>query len=373
MKKLLLLGSVAAACPPKKQGGTERVAYYQAKLLAARGVKILFVGGIGSTQNFSQELTHEKADVDGILQNIEFIEIGGDTQYGNAADAIKLDKSQIEASRKMRLEMTYLAQVQQLMMDRKDDYSFVLNNMRGEAILLPLAALLQKPLINVMHLNIFQELADTFSKYNTHIITIGKHQKDAFPHLNHLATIPNPINVSSFTFNKHPKHYALMLSTIAYHKNQKAAIQAAKKAQIPLILSGKIRDEDYFKTEIEPHIDGKHVSFMKELDFFTKAKLYSEAKVFLFPIEWEEPFGLVVIEALASGTPVIAYPHGEVAEIVKDGKTGYLVNNPEEMAEKINQIDSIDRAYCRQDVTERFDESIVGKLYFQHLQPFINE
>ena len=371
MKSILLLGSVASPAPPKKQGGTERVAYYQAKLLAAQGVPILFVAGKGTIQNFSEELAHEKADIDALLKHIEFIEIGGGTQFGNAADAIELDKSKIEASRKMRLEMTYLAQVQQLMIDRKDDYSFILNNMRGEAVLIPLAAMLQKPFVNVMHLNIFEELAETFAHYNTHIITIGKHQADAYPHLNPLATIPNPIDVDSFTFGDSPGNYALMLSTIAYHKNQKDAILAAQKAHIPLILSGKVRDEDYFKKEIEPHIDGVNVLLKKELDFVTKARLYSEASVFLFPIEWEEPFGLVVIEALASGTPVIAYPHGEVAEIVKDGKTGFLVNSPEEMAEKIQQIDSIDRAFCRQDVMERFDEDVVGKLYYKHLQKFI--
>ncbi|PIZ63843.1 hypothetical protein COY16_00835 [Candidatus Roizmanbacteria bacterium CG_4_10_14_0_2_um_filter_39_13] len=371
MKSLLLLGSVASPAPPKKQGGTERVAYYQAKLLASQGVNIIFVGGKGSAQNFTDELVHEKADSHGILSRIEFVEIGGGTQFGNAADAIELDKSKIEASRKMRLEMTYLAQVQQLVMDRKDDYSFILNNMRGEAALIPLAATLHKPFINVMHLNIFEELADIFAQYKTHIITIGKHQADAFPHLNHLATIPNPINVSTFTFENSPDNYALMLSTIAYHKNQKDAILAAQKAHIPLILSGKIRDEDYFKDEIEPHIDGVNVIYKKELDFKVKSKLYSKAKVFLFPIKWEEPFGLVVIEALASGTPVIAYPHGEVAEIIKDGKTGFLVNNADEMAEKINQIDSIDRNACRQDVTERFDEEVVGELYFKHLKSFM--
>ena len=243
--------------------------------------------------------------------------------------------------------------------------------MRGEAILIPLASELQKRFINVMHLNIFEDLATIFKKYNTDIITIATHQKEAYPQLNHLATIANPVATSSFTFNKNPKNYALMLSTIGEHKNQKDAILACQKAEIPLIISGKVRDQKYFENEIKPYIDNGLIQFYGEMDFKKKFQVYASARVFLFPIIWQEPFGLVVIEALASGTPVIAYPHGGPVDIITNGKNGFLVNNVEEMADKIKMIDSIDRQFCRDDVVLRFDEKIIGEQYSRILQRFL--
>lgn len=366
-KKILILGSVVSPCPPKKQGGTEKVAYYQAKHLAKKGLKIIFVGAVGTKQNFSEELEFEKENAKQILVNIEFVEIGGGTQFGFAEDALKLDPSRVEASRKLRLEMANLAKVQTLMIKRQKEYEFVLNNMRGEAVFLPLAQELKKRFVCVMHLNLFPELAELFSDYQTPVITIANHQKKQFPGLNYLSTINNPVNPDVFKFKLTPKNYALMMSTIGYHKNQEDAIIACKKAEIPLVLAGKIRDKDYFEKSIKPFVDGRNVIYYGEMDFMKKLKLYQEAKVFLFPIKWQEPFGLVVIEALSCGVPVIAYPHGGPAEIVKDGKTGFLVNSPEEMATKIKQIDSIKRENCRKDVEENYSDKVIGEQYYQAL------
>lgn len=367
MKKLLLLGSVVAPCPPKKQGGTERVAYVQAKELAKRGKQLLFVGAVGTQGNFSDQLALDNEEKDSILGNIEFIEIGGGTQFGNASDAMKIDPSTVEASRNLRVEMANLAKVQQLMIERRDEYSVILNNMRGEAVFLPLAKMLNKSLLNVMHLNIFPQLADTFSTYKTRVITISDAQRIGFENLTYAQTIPNPVNINTFTFNPLPKEYALMLSTVGYHKNQKDAILACQNAQIPLVLAGKIRDKEYFEQEIKPYIDDKLVIYHGELAFAEKLKLYQEAKVFLFPILWQEPFGLVLIESLACGTPVIAYPHGGPKEIIEDGVTGFLVDNAEQMAEKITKIDTIRREDCRKAAEERFSEESIGQKYYDVL------
>lgn len=364
MKKLLLLGSVAGPCPPDKQGGTERVAYLQAKYLAKNAINIIFVGGKGTENLFKKQLLLEnEPEVRTILNAIEFIEIGGDTQYGSAQGAAHLDPAAVEASRKMRLEMTYMAQVQDLMIERKNDYSMILNNLRAEAILIPLASTLNKKIYTVMHLNIFAELADTFKKHHTHIITIADHQRKQFSDLQYARTIYNPVNTNIYTFNENAKEYALMMGTIGRHKNQLDAIEACLKAKTPLIICGKVREQDYFDQYIKPHIDGKNIIYKGELAFEDKLQLYQQAKVFLFPIHWEEPFGLVMIEALSCGTPVIAYPHGGPAEIVTDGVNGFLVSSPVEMSEKINQIRTIDRQICRNDTVQRFDEEIIGTQY----------
>ncbi len=368
MKKLLLLGSVASPCPPKKQGGTERVAYYQGKYLAKKGVKIIFVGALGTRKNFEEELEFEKeSQKEKILSQIEFIEIGGGTQFGNASDSIKIDLARIEASRKLRLENIYLAKVLEMMVERQKEYDVILNNMRGEAIFLPMAKLLDKEFVNVCHLNIFPELADLFRQYKTSLITISESQRDEYPDLNYIAMIYNPINTQIFPFNSKPKNYALMISTIGYHKNQKDAILACQKAGIPLILAGKIRDLEYFNQEIKSFIDNKNVIYYGELDFSAKLKLYQEAKVFLFPILWQEPFGLVCIEALSCGTPVIAYPHGGPKEIIIDGYNGFLVDSMDDMAKRIKEINKINRENCRQSVEERFSEKVIGEQYYQVL------
>lgn len=364
--RLLLFGSVVSPCPPQKQGGTERVAYYQAKSLAKLGLQLIFVGAIGTKEAFKQQLRFEQEKQEKqILERIEFVEIGGGTGYGNQADSLILDPKQTEASRKLRLEMVNLALVQTLMIQKKDEYNLILNNLRGEAALIPLAKQLQKPFINVMHLNLFKELSFLFAKYKTKIITISNTQQKNYPKLNYLSTIYNPIHTQSFPFNDKPKNYAFMLGTIGYHKNQLDAIKACQKAKIPLIISGKIRDRIYFEQQIKPFIDNQQVTFFSEINMEKKLKLYREAKVFIFPISWQEPFGLVVIEALACGTPVIAYPHGGPAEIIKNGVNGYLVNDVNTLATKIKIIEKISREKCRKDCISRFDDEIIGKQYFK--------
>lgn len=366
MKKILILGSVVSACPPKKQGGTERVAYVQAKYLAKNGIKIIFVGGGGTEKNFIEQLIlDQEKEINKILKNIEFHEIGGGTAYGNQQDTLKLDPRYSEASRKLRIEILNLSKVQELMIGRKNEYDVVLNNLRGESFILPLSKMLNKKVIIVLHLNLFKELADFFKKYDPYLIPISNQQKKEFKDLNFLETIYNPVNNITFSYNPKPKNYALMISTIGYHKNQKEAILACLKAKIPLIIAGKIRDKDYFNQEVKPFIDGNKVKYYGELDFEKKIKLYQNAKVFLFPIIWQEPFGLVCIESLSCGTPVIAYPNGGPKEIVINEKNGFLVKNWQEMAKKIKQIEEIKRISCRKDCKERFSEKIIGEKYYR--------
>lgn len=366
MKKILLLGSIVSPCPPKKQGGTERVAYIQGKYLVKNNLPLIFIGAKETKKNFIEQLKFEKEkEISKIIKNIEFIEIGGGTGFGNQEDSIEIDPRLTEASRKLRLEIFNLAKVQEIMIEKKEEYEIILNNIRGEAFILPLAKLLKKKVINVLHLNLFDDLACFFKKYQTKLIAIANHQKEKYPNLNFIATIYNPVNTTLFLFKKKPKNYALMISTIGHHKNQKDAILACRKANIPLILSGKIRDQEYFDKEIKPYIDNKKLIYYGEIDFEKKLKLYQEAKVFLFPILWQEPFGLVCIEALSCGTPVIAYPNGGPKEIIKDGFNGFLVKNYQQMSEKIKEIEKISRHFCRQDTVKRFDEELIGKKYYE--------
>ncbi|GIW62042.1 MAG: hypothetical protein KatS3mg089_0894 [Patescibacteria group bacterium] len=338
--RIMILGSVALPVPPPGQGGTEWIAYHQATGLAERGHSVFLVAARGSAAAFEDLKVH-------------VIEVGrGDVVAGSYL-AGEEDLSQIESSRTLRKEIVYLSQAAHKLIAYKDEYDLILNNMRGEGVFLPVAQLLGKPLVNVMHLTLFQELAQLFREYNTSIITISNAQRKEYPDLNYLATVYNGVDVERYTFNSTPKDYLLMMGTIGRHKNQGAAIRIAKKLGMPLVIAGKIRDQDYFE-ELKSDIDGKQIQYFGEIPFEQKLKLYQQAKAFIFPIVWEEPFGLVMIEAMSCGTPVIAFNRGAVPEVVKDGWSGFVVNTEEEMVEAVKKVESIERRNCRRFVEEHF-------------------
>lgn len=344
--RIAILGSVALPVPPPAQGGTEWIAYYQAKGLSELGHKVILFAPSGSQKSDSYEL----------------IEVGKGSINTDASNATFL--SYAESSRKLRVENVDLALVMEKLMERKNDFDLILNNMRGEAVFLPLAKMLGKPFINVMHLPLFAELADLFKKYQTHIITISNAQRKDFSDLNFLTTIYNCVDTDKFLFNSSPQDYLLMMGTIGRHKNQGAAIRVAKNLGMKLILAGKIRDQDYYK-ELQKDIDGESIKWMGELGFEEKLRLYQNAKALLFPILWEEPFGLVMIEAMACGTPVVAYKNGAIPEVVDCGKTGFVVesNTEEEMIEAVKKIDTIKREDCRKHVLENFTVEKMVKDY----------
>ncbi|MBI2621033.1 MAG: glycosyltransferase family 4 protein [Candidatus Levybacteria bacterium] len=338
--RILILGSVALPIPPPAQGGTEIIVYYQVKGLSEKGHKIMLVGPKGTSRNFKDT-------------KVKVFEVGGGDVVAGSLREQKFDPEKTEGSRKLRLEMAYLAQVAKLVAEKSSDYDLILNNMRGEAEFLPLAKILKKPFVNVAHLNIFEELAKLFSAYQTPLITISNSQRSDFPDLNYLATVYNGVDTSKYTFNNKASDYLLMMGSIGRHKNQAAAIRVAKKLGMKLVLAGKIRDKDYFE-ELKKDIDGVQIKWVGEMGFDQKLKLYQEAKAFLFPILWNEPFGLVMIESLSCGTPVIAHRRGSTSEILRDGLTGFLVADEQMMIEAIKKIDKIKREVCRKHVEDNF-------------------
>lgn len=330
--KIAVLGSGFNTIPPLGQGGTEWIVYHQAKELSKRGHNIILIARKGTSDNFKDT-------------SVNVVEIDpGETNF---------DPKITEGSRKLRLETIILAKVCQKLIDMKDQYDIVLNNMRGEGVFLPIAKILNKPFVNVMHLNLFTELAEFFKTFNTNIITISNMQRKGFPDLNYLATVYNCVDIEKYAFNPTPSDYLLMMGTIGRHKNQGEAIAVAKELDLKLVLAGKIRDQDYFD-ELKKDIDGARIRWFGEISFEEKLKLYQNAKAFIFPINWEEPFGLVMIEAMACGTPVIAFNRGAISEVVKDGMTGYVVDNHSQIVGAVKKVDNIDRAVCRKHIEDNF-------------------
>lgn len=192
--------------------------------------------------------------------------------------------------------------------------------------------------------------------------------------LNYIDTVYNGIDINSFEFNPKPENYFAWLGRIHQGKGMWEAFHAAKTAKRDLIAAGNITcdsDEKYFKT-VEPMIDGVRRKYIGEVGLKEKNKLLRGAKALLFPIRWEEPFGLVMAEAMACGTPVIAFNRGSVPEIVKHGKTGFVVEDEKGLIDAIKIIDKIDRAECRKHVEKHFTIERMVDAYGEVYEKIIN-
>jgi len=339
--KIAIIAPPFTTVPPKGQGGTEIIAYEMIEGFAKKGHKVTLLGA-GRYKGSAQ-----------------FIQI-----FKKTIAERKIDTTYIESSRPLRLETAYITKVMEEIRKREKEFDIVFNHCRGGYLFLPLSQFIKTPIISILHLPIFKEAEDVISSYKKpNIITISNSQRKGFSKINYLATIYNGVDLSGFEFNEKPKDYFLFMGALGEHKNPKDAILAAKKAKVKLILAGgKIR-EPYFSKEIKPLIDGKQIKYIGEISGKKRVNILKYAKGFLFPIKWEEPFGLVMIEAMASGTPVIAYPNGAVSEVIKDKKTGFIVKNINEIAEAIKNIDVIDRKKCRERVEKYFTVEKMIKNY----------
>jgi glycosyltransferase involved in cell wall biosynthesis len=161
----------------------------------------------------------------------------------------------------------------------------------------------------------------------------------------------------------------VFLGRVEEIKGPHVAIEVARTANIPLIIAGNIpegeREQAFFQHEIQPHIDGLSVSYLGPVDDAQKNELLGRARALLMPILWDEPFGIVMAEALACGTPVIGLRRGAVPEVVKDGVTGYVCDSSGGMVEAVGALGRIDRRACRQDMEARFSESVMVDEYLR--------
>lgn len=189
-------------------------------------------------------------------------------------------------------------------------------------------------------------------------VSISNAQREPRLGLNYAATVYNGIDTNSHRFYPQPQDppYLAFLGRMSPEKGPHIAIEIAKRAGIPLKMAGKVDkvDVDYFESQVKPHIDGKQIEFLGEATHSEKNALLGGALAMLFPITWREPFGLVMIESMAAGTPVLAKPLGSVPEVVVDGKTGFLCNSVEDFVSAIARLKEIDRRACRTHVEENF-------------------
>jgi glycosyltransferase involved in cell wall biosynthesis len=197
------------------------------------------------------------------------------------------------------------------------------------------------------------------------LVSISDDQRKPLPHANFVATVHHglPAELHQPSFGQ--GSYLAFLGRISPEKRADRAIRIARAAGIPLKIAAKIDkvDEDYFRNEILPLLNGPGVEFIGEINEREKAKFLGEAAALLFPIDWPEPFGLVMIEAMACGTPVLAFRCGSVSEVIDDGVTGRVVESEEEAIATLPAILSYDRCAVRQRFEERFSATRMAEDY----------
>ena len=180
-----------------------------------------------------------------------------------------------------------------------------------------------------------------------------------------LRTIHHGIDLRLYPVVKNKQQYLSFIGRIAPIKGTHIAIDVAQRTGIPLKIAGQVQpiNREYFEKKIRPHIDGKLVEYVGPADLRDKNELLGNSMAMLFPIQWNEPFGLVMVEAMACGTPVIAYPYGSVPEIMKEGVSGFIVPDAPSAAAAIKNVDKVDRKKCREYFETRFTSARMAEDY----------
>lgn len=342
--KIALISPIEETVPPKKYGGTELVISNLAEelVIAGHDVYLLAPGDSITTAHLIP-----------IVPNaIRTLSIAQDEQARETLKTVALAET--------------LRQIQNLQID-------VIHNHIWKCV--PFLSLFSVPSVTTLHDPlVFPYRRPLFDTHKNHpYISISNSQRKPLPNLNYAATVYNGIDLNKFTLNSNAGKYLAFLGRMAPEKGPKIAIEVARKSGIPLKMAAKVDavDKKYFAEEIEPLIDGQNIQYIGEVGPADKDEFLGDALALLAPIQWEEPFGLFMVEAMACGTPVIALRHGSVPEIVNDGETGFVVDTIDEMIAAVGKIDQIDRATCRRHIEENFSAKRMAEGYVAVYQKLI--
>jgi glycosyltransferase involved in cell wall biosynthesis len=234
--------------------------------------------------------------------------------------------------------------------------------------LMALADRVAEPVVHTVH-GPFDEATTGFYAHHGHkawsTALSGLQRSQGPPSMRWLEQIPNPLDVGDWPYVPGHDGYLLWIGRMTPEKGAARAIAVARAAGWPLVLAGPVQpgQEEYFAREVRPHIDGDRVRYLAEVGGAYKQRLFARAAALLMPIRWPEPFGMVMIEALACGTPVLAFPEGAAPEVVAHGRSGYLCDDEAAMVAALARLEEIDPACCRDTVVERYDVDAVTGAY----------
>lgn len=235
---------------------------------------------------------------------------------------------------------------------------------------LPIVATIHDPLTY----DAYKTLPEFNRLKNLHFISLSKDQQSTCPNLNWEAVVYNGINPENWVFNETPKDYLLFVGRLIPEKGPDIAVQVAKTLNLPLKLFGSVDPDhqSFFDEKIAPFLS-ESIQYRSTVPQSDLPKIYGEARALLMPTKWHEPFGLVAIEAMSTGTPVVALNNGSMKEIVLDGQTGFLADSAEDLIKKVKLVSTLNRKLCRQHVVEKFSLERVAKNYLTVYRKILNK
>jgi glycosyltransferase involved in cell wall biosynthesis/quercetin dioxygenase-like cupin family protein len=237
--------------------------------------------------------------------------------------------------------------------DRADDFDIIHNHF--DFLPLTYSGLVKTPVVTTIHGFSSSKILPVYEKYNGKGFYIAISEADKAASLDYIRTIHHGIDLDEFTFNPEPQgDYLLFFGRIHFDKGAKEAIEIARRSKKRLIMAGIIQDEVYFEREVEPHLDSDNITYVGSVGPEKRDALLRDASALLHPINFNEPFGLSVTEAMACGTPVIAFNRGSMPELIRDGVNGYLVSTVEEAVHAVGRLGNINRVDCRKFIKENF-------------------
>jgi len=325
--KIALLAPPYLPVPPVGYGGTERIVHFLAEGLVKKGHKVILFASGDSQTSAKLYSTFAKS-------------------LGNSGET---------KDKPLYPLLSYID-----CFSRASDFDIIHNHAQYYAMFL--ADLVKTPVVHTIHGSfakgeVPEDKRMTLERFRKHyFVSISFNQREPLPDLNWVETVYNGIDISEYPFSGKKGDYLLWVGRITWKKGPVEAIEVAKRLKMKLKIAAVIDpvDQEFFEKEVAPLVDGKLIEFIGELPEKEKGSVYGNAYCTLYPIHWHEPFGLVMAESLACGTPVVAFNIGSVPEVVLDGKTGYVVEDTRQMVEAVKKIETIDRALCRKVVEEKF-------------------
>lgn len=332
--RIAQVAPLSESVPPKLYGGTERVVAYLTDELVRQGHSVVLFASGDSRTSATLVPACPRA-----------LRLGG-----NCRDTLA----------------PHLLMVEQVAR-RADEFDVI--HFHLAHLHFPVVRRLRVPHLTTLHGRLdLPELVPLYQEFSDlPVVSISDAQRTPLPHANWIGTAHHGLPAEGFRFNPEPGSYFAFLGRVSPEKRVDRALAIARACGRPLRIAAKVdpADVEYFKRDIEPLLDGPGVEFIGEIGEAHKSDFLGGASALLFPIDWPEPFGLVMIEALACGTPVIAFRGGSVPEIVEDGVTGFIVDDLQQAIEAARHVERIDRAACRRAFERRFTAAHMASRYLQ--------